>query len=378
MEFLMILRIFFVSALVIWLLTGCTKKFKYNRTDEIPATAWQYVRYNQQGQAAIPAEYKGGLNVKWETGSPESPIGPPSLGAGMLIHSGSKGKLFFYSLSNHKFLGRLKIRGASQAGVVTVDSLAYLAVGPSRNHLVCLNLFNQKPLWRASLKDVTGQPIILENRLYVGSAGGDLHCLDRLTGEEIWRKKMPAKSLAGPSLNDSLVYFPCDNGELRCFNALTGDSVFTTDLRQPLLSKAAVGDRIYISGADGGFFAIDKLNGQVVWKSHFDWPIWTSPAVDDSAVYIADNGGIVRALNKRDGALLWEFKTGGVVIASPIVVGDFLLLASLDRFVYCLNKRTGIMNSRRELKSEIRFPLVSDGRGIYAVAHDGSIFCFGD
>jgi len=379
MEFLMRLRIYiFIFAAAGLILSGCSKHFSLARTEINAPESWPFPRQDIQARANIDSDFKGQLNLQWEKKNSEAPLGPLTIGAGKLIYCGSRHRIFFYDLETGDYLGMYKAKRGVQSGVVVADSLAYFAVGPTKNELICLNLLNTKVLWAYGLKDVTGTPIIIENRIYAGSAAGKLVCLDRKTGVLIWSYSAGARNLAGPSGDGEMVFFPQDNGTIMGLKAATGDKIFEAKLRQPLVNKAVIGDKVYISGSEGGFYALDKSSGSIVWEKTFSHPIWTSPALDEGILYFGDNGGNLRAMTGENGSVLWQFKADGVIVSSPIVVGDYLLFASLDRNLYCLDKNTGDLVSKREFKRGIDVPAVSDGNVICVAAHDGTIQCFGD
>jgi outer membrane protein assembly factor BamB len=359
-------------------LGGCTRKFHLSVDERIPASKWVFSRKDVQSTAQIGSDFSGRLNLKWEDRASENPISPLSIGAGKLIFCGTKKRAYFFDIDSGDFEGRITTKSNIQTGVVVVDSLGYFATSPKKEEFICLNLHNRKVLWARPLKDVTGGPIIMDDRLFVGSSAGELYCLNRLSGEIIWQRSAEAKSLAGPSGGGEIVYFPLDDGNLMAMEALTGEIIFEATLDQPLATKAVVGDDVYVTGVEGGLFAIDDLTGDIIWRKDFDEPIWTSPALDDGVLYFGDNGGIVRALMADDGTGVWEFQTEGVVVSSPIVVGRFVIFGSLDRWLYCCDKMTGTLVSKREFKRGIGIPPVSDGRVICAASQDGTIQCFGD
>ncbi|MCP4706934.1 MAG: PQQ-binding-like beta-propeller repeat protein, partial [candidate division Zixibacteria bacterium] len=274
--------------------------------------------------------------------------------------------------------GKYKTRANVQTGLTVVDSLAYFASGPVKNLFVCLNLHNRKTLWRTKIKDVTGAPIIKDNRVYLASDLGWVECRDRLSGEIIWRDSVGAKSPAGPSLDEGVIYFPFDDGRLIGFDEKTGDMIVNVDLKQPLVSKVAIDGMIFISGMAGTFSALEKESGEIIWERSFEWPIWTSPAIDENMVYVGDNGGLLRALDRKDGRTLWSFRADGVILSAPISVGKYLVFASLDKYLYCVDKTTGLLNSKWKNDREIRFPAISDGESIYVISQDGLISCLGD
>ncbi len=367
-----------ILSIILIIASGCSKKFLIPRGQAVAESEWKYSRKDAQASAKINSQFGGQLNIKWEDKISETPVGPLTVGAGRLIFCGSKGRVHFFDLETGRYAGRHKNRGHVESGFIIDDSLAYYALGSLSSRLICLDLHNQRQVWNLDLKEVTAPPIIIDNRLYISADTGMAGCVDRMTGKFIWRQWVGSKSLAGPSYDDGVVYYPSDKGVLSGLNGMTGDIIFQVNFDEPLMSKAAVGDKIYLSGVGGGFFALDKKTGKALWAKEFPWPIWTSPAIDENLVYVGDNGGYLRALDNSDGRTIWEFRSSGVIVSSPIIVGDFILFASLDKNIYCLDKKSGLLVSKRELKHEVRLPLVSDGRRIYLAEQDGAIQCFGD
>ncbi len=375
MKFRFIIFLVIIAALIF---SGCAKKFRLERSGEYSSSAWNFVRNNPQATAAMESGFDGQLKLKWENKASEGPIGPLTVVGGNLVFCGMKGRVYFYDLETGQYKGRYKAKRGIQTGLTIIDSLAYFGVGPRRDEFICLNLHNQKRLWNGDLKDVTGAPIIIEDKLFVGSATGRLFCMDRFNGEVLWRDSVKAKTLAGPSADKQTVYFPFDDGSIRGYDALKGDLIFESNLNQPLVSKTVIGNNVYVAGVEGGFFAVEQGSGKVIWKKEFPNPIWTSPALENNVLYFGDNGGNLRAINDRNGDVLWEFKCNGVILSSPVIIGDFVLFGSLDRFFYCLDKKTGRLVSKSEFKSGIRFPAVGDDGRVYVAANDGTIQCFGD
>jgi len=370
--------IIFPFIIVLFVFAGCTKKFHLDRKGDYISSEWSFVRKNPQATASMKADFNGKLDLTWENKASERLIGPMTITGGNLVYCGTKGRAYFYDMKTGKYRGRYKARYGIQTGITAVDSLAYFAIGPRRDEFVCLNLYNQKKVWKLDLKDVTGAPIIIEDKLYVGSSKGHVFCLDRLRGDILWRDSTGAKTLAGPSAENGNVYYPFEDGSLRGYNASKGDNIFEINLKQPLVSKVAIGNNVYIAGAEGGLFAVGRNSGDVIWKKDFPSPFWTSPAYENGRLYVGDNGGSLRAIDATNGDVIWEFKSNGVILSSPVVVGDYVLFGSLDRFFYCLEKSTGRLASKREFKRGIRFPAVGDDGRVCVAADDGTIQCFGD
>ncbi len=368
----------FLGAFLMMILGGCAKSFNLSKDLINIETDWAMARKGLNAAANMESDFNGKLDLLWAKKIGDYPIGPLSLGSNHVILSGARGKLYFVSTDSGHYNGRIKTDDPVQTGMIVIDSIGYVGIGHNENQFVALNLLNRKVLWRTPLKDVTGPPIIIDRRLYAGSAHGYVYSIDRLTGEVIWKDSVGANTLAGPSGFENMVYFPLENGTLIGYEADSGDKVFEVDLQQPLVSKVAIADHIYVTGSEGQVYAVNRMTGEIVWESSFPYPIWTAPALGGDMLVFGDNEGFLRALDASTGRLVWEFGTGGVIVASPIIVGDYVVFPSLDKNLYCVELKTGRMVSRRDLKYEIRLAPVSDGKKIFVADRRGSVQCYGN
>jgi outer membrane protein assembly factor BamB len=366
-----------LAVISILLISGCAKKFILRDTEKLQANPWPFVRGDTDAFGRIDSDYGGQLNIKWERRFSDGPIAPMTIAAGKVIYSGNKRHIYFVDSRSGKYDGKYNIRKNSTTGVVVIDSLAYYGLSHPENEFVCTNILSRKKLWKRRLKDVTGSPIIIENRLWIGSATGMVYCFNRLTGDTMWSDSAGAKSIAGPSGNGEIIVFPFDDGKLKAYQPETGEIIFETELDRPLLAKVVVGERLYLTGATGSLIALER-DGTMAWSKNFGSPLWTTPAADKDRLYIGDNGGTFRAVRASDGHEVWNFEANGVITASAIIVGDYVLFGTLTGEFYCLDKNSGVMVAQREFKKEVRYPAVSDGELIYVASGDGTIHAFGD
>lgn len=69
--------------------------------------------------------------------------------------------------------------------------------------------------WRAPLAATSSSPIVVGDRLYQQTDGGELHCLNIETGEILWTKKLSNSNLhSSPLYVDGLLYCPFTAGKL--------------------------------------------------------------------------------------------------------------------------------------------------------------------
>jgi len=105
-------------------------------------------------------------------------------------------------------------------------------------------------VWRAALAATSSSPVIVGDRLYQQTDGGELHCLNIETGEILWTKKLSNSNLhSSPLYVDGLLYCPFTSGKL--FVVKPGDKdaevIQEIDLEGQCLGAAVVcGGQLYL------------------------------------------------------------------------------------------------------------------------------------
>ena len=94
---------------------------------------------------------------------------------------------------------------------------------------------------------------------------------------------------------------------------------------------------IYVGSTDGNIYALDQMDGKVVWQYPTGGPVVSSPVLGpDGTIYTGSDDAKLYALNP-DGSLLWSAATGGKVRSSAalgkngsIITGPFISDAMTD------------------------------------------------
>ena len=212
-----------------------------------------------------------------------------------------------------------------------------------------------KVLWTFSDDDnsLQGSPAIADGKLYIGSANGNIYCLNATNGHEIWLSfKINAEIQSSPAIANGFLYIIGRDGGIYCLNAQTGDIAwkFKTGYGTGA-SPTVVNGYVYATSQDGNLYCLNALNGQQVWKfsltslagpsSPYDERSitsgGTSPAVVDGYVYVG--GTHFYRLNAVSGALSWSFSAN--VDTSPTVYEGKVYFSTRDKNAYCLDASTG-------------------------------------
>lgn len=367
-------------ALLVFLLSaGCKSKYRLNREDLIIEPAWPYYRGDLSSLGAKPqGAFSGKLDILWENRSNDKPAGPLTIYHDRLVYPGARNRIKFFDSNNGDYVGYVKPKGTPQTGLVIKDSLAYFAVGPKRNKLICVNLFNGNKLWERQVKDASGGSIIVGDRLVVGSGEGLLKALNPSSGKLEWQFKAKGKFNLPAAFGSDKLFQPGDNGTLYALSIEDGAELFQVKLEGPLVSPVAVADLVYAADMTGNVYGIDPDQGRIIWNSQIGGPIWTSVAVANGRLYVGHSGGEMVALDATDGDILWRFETAEVVRSSAVVAGDYVAFGTMGGKLFLLNAADGSMADMRQLNGAIVSAPVTDGDRLYVATEKGVIICFGD
>ncbi|WP_110968053.1 outer membrane protein assembly factor BamB [Pseudomonas huaxiensis] len=108
-----------------------------------------------------------------------------------------------------------------------------------------------------------------------------------------------------------------------------------------MLVPAIENDRIYASDVTGVVMALDRLNGDVVWKKDLDLPVSGAVGVGYGLVTLGTLKGEVIALDSSTGEEKWRSRVTSEVLAPPANNGDIVVVQTQDDRVIGLDANTG-------------------------------------
>lgn len=146
------------------------------------------------------------------------------------------------------------------------------------------------------------QAIIYDQKVYVGTQQGFVHCIDAATGERLWRAE---------GLGNIQHSAGCADG------------------------------RVVVTSLDGCVYALDAETGERLWQRQTGAGLSVAPLIVDGAVYAGNRRGRIVALNLADGELLWSAEVGGPVLNTAAADAERLYIGADDMRLYALSLATG-------------------------------------
>jgi len=206
-------------------------------------------------------------------------------------------------------------------------------------------------------------PIVVGDRILVTAVQGPIKeqnfviCIDRNSGEEVWRTEEPSSLPAAsnymhsraaptPVADRECVYAFFESGDLIAVNLNDGTKAWSCDIKQetgPLKTNHGLGsslaqtDRLlYLNLEHDGpsaLLAIKKSDGSIAWKHERpSGSSWSSPVVihrgDQHQVVVSSNGEVA-GYDAESGKEIWKISDlAGNSVPSPLVDGDQIILGA--------------------------------------------------
>lgn len=156
-----------------------------------------------------------------------------------------------------------------------------------------------------------------------GTADGRIHAINPQTGTPLWTRRV-GHAVGGsqvhrmsdvdgqPLVVDNHLYVASYSGQLMGFDMSTGQALFVRELAsvKPL---TAYGNWVIGSSVDGDVLAFDRLTGQEVWKnSELKYRKLTNPVVIGEHIFVGDFDGVVHVFDKQ-GKIISRTQTKGAL-----------------------------------------------------------------
>ncbi|MBC7226327.1 MAG: PQQ-binding-like beta-propeller repeat protein [Thermoflexales bacterium] len=201
------------------------------------------------------------------------------------------------------------------------------------------------------------QPVVADNRLFIGSLNGTMYALDADqdagggTPTILWSRDVGAPIRDTAAVYNGRVYFGAYDGRVHALDAATGNPVWSFQTGGGVAAAPVVDNGVvYIGSTDGVFYALDAATGALRWTYNAGAPILTSAALsaDGQTVYFGAEDIYAYALRTSDGQLRWRTRLQGQSLAErwPVVVGNTVIYRSqpLRNFHFLLHEGDDVMD----------------------------------
>ncbi|XP_053407469.1 beta-alanine-activating enzyme-like [Mercenaria mercenaria] len=193
-------------------------------------------------------------------------------------------------------------------------------------------------LWETTLPDRIESSVCLSacgHFVVVGCYDGNVYCLHVDTGDILWQFETGSQVKCSPVVDTEtgLVYIGSHSQTVYCLDVnahrvvwkrhLQSGSIFSS----PIISNDP--HQLYIATLGGKMFALNPINGEVLWEYSFHKPVFSSPALTQQGVCVGCTDRCLYHLS-FNGTLLWKYSTDGHIFSSPSVYKHTLSVSRND------------------------------------------------
>ena len=175
-------------------------------------------------------------------------------------------------------------------------------------------------------RDVRGAPSLDDDLAYVGNSRSIVYAID------LKQRHLPFEKTAR-FIRTQLFFWGF-------WNTLPPIKGFEWGFREPgeifLGTPALDGEKVYVISESGGVYALNKSNGERVWKFKADSDVRSDPSLAENTLYFADTEGTVYGLDTVTGEEAWRFDVNDRVSTGVVVANEMIFVSSDSGVLYAV------------------------------------------
>ena len=276
--------------------------------------------------------------VYWKF-STDSPIGEssPAYGSGVVYIGDLGGWINAVNASDGKKVWAFKTSGEIKSSPVVVGDR--VLIGSYDEHLYCLSARDGRELWRFKTNGpVHSTPAIADGMAFIAGCDELFRAIRISDGKEVFHVSSGAYTGASPALRAGAAFYGTFDNEVLGVNLGERKIAWRYEHPQrkfPFYSSAAVtASRVVLGGRDKLVHGL-TLAGKSAWTFTTRARVESSPAIAGGRVFVGSNDGRFYVLNLENGAKVWEYEAGAPLSASPAIANGRIVIGSQDGKLYC-------------------------------------------
>ena len=274
-----------------------------------------------------------------------------------------------------------KLAGNRVITIIAARNKDLVIVGTNNGTVHGRNADSGDPVWQyiSGPDSVLSNPLVFRDRLYFGTIGEKMICLNPVTGKEIWSTPVKGSIIASSRIAGESIVVGTGKGWMLALNPKNGKTLWGYKVGNLIKATPAYdGTNLYFGAWDGNFYAVNATTGDEVWVKHMTSPHLSpatcNPGVIDGSVIVVTHDYATHCLDTKTGNELWKFPGGydefdwqSPLVAkckpsysSPAFYKGIAYLTSITGHVVGFDVKTGEQKLEVEIGEDIfdSFPLL--------------------
>ena len=345
-----------------------------------PADNWSQFRGNHHLTGVSLSDVPRSLKLLWTYEAGDAIESSAAIVGGTVFVGSQKGDLVALNLDNSSVYWTYSTGAAiGESSPAYADGVVYIA--DLNGWINAIDASNGQKRWAFKANgEIKSSPVVVGDRVLIGSYDQHLYCLSTRNGSVLWKAKTDGPVHATPAIADGMALIAGCDELFRAIRIADGREVFTVSSGAYTgASPALSGDSAYYGTFDNEVLMVNLKSRSVGWRYQDPvrkFPFYSSAAVFEDRVVLGGRDKMVHGLT-REGKAAWTFATRARVESSPAIAGGRVFVGSNDGRFYVLNLATGAklweFNAGSPLSAS---PAIGRGRIIIG-SQDGRLYCFG-
>src|SRR5829696_7782736 len=311
---------------------------------DAPANNWVQFRGNQSLTGVSQSNIPTSLKQLWTYEAGESIESSAAIVGGTVFVGSQKGELVPLSLENGsvywKFSTGSPIGESSPAfgrGVVYIGDLG--------GWINALSASDGKKLWAFKTNgEIKSSPVVIGDRVLIGSYDEHLYCLSARNGSVMWKFKTNGPVHATPGVSGGVAFIAGCDELFRAIRLSDGKEVFSVSSGAYTgASPALLGGSAFYGTFDNEVLGVSLTSRKISWRYEHPerkFPYYSSAAVSTTRVVVGGRDKLIHGLTLA-GKEVWTFATRARVESSPAIADGRVFVGSNDGRFYVLGLNDG-------------------------------------
>ena len=263
-----------------------------------------------------------------------------------------------------------------ESAVTYLDGIAYIGScsthGDGHDKLFAVDTSSGEIIWSFDTGPGYVGPVIDGDFVYIGSDshGNDpgneyMFAINRFTGKEIWNRKIYGGIPESVQYDNEKIYFSSDT--IYALNKINGSIIWTYKLDSLSVTKPILKDDFYYTASSNGkLYKIDSENGNRIWSVILSAGPWDNSITSDNEGHIflaIYRDKTINCYYESNGSLIWSYKLHRGSLSFNAYHNGVVFISDTYGYVYAINSGDGTLIWEKKIgdKFDISSPTVSNG-----------------
>ena len=241
-----------------------------------------------------------------------------------------------------------------------------------------------------STKPIISNIVTDNNRLYTMDSKGNLNCINKYTGEIIYKQFITNSIYGTISINDDVIYIGTNTNEIFAFNTNNRKILWNKKFKNAISGvPVCFKGKLIVNTTNNCTYALNKNDGNVVWsyslgEENISILSSNSPVLYKNNIICTYSSGEVVSLDIESGSVNWStvlipnytYNSGAGLLQSvtkPIIIGNRVLISNTNSMMALLDADTGTKIWEKKIGT-ITNPVVVNNKWIFVI-FDKNVLC---